>query len=112
MASIKRRRPMGYCLRYGALDSRLSSLDRIDRIVEAGRRVVADDDEAVDQSLVFGGERVVECAYIIVPLIGAGTGDHRAYEGRVQDPGHRELAWDTIARFASLHHVADLAFFK
>jgi hypothetical protein len=57
-------------------------------------------DEAVDQRFVFRGEAIIERLQIIVPLFfGAGTGDDRRDEGRVQYPCDRELARGDAACF-------------
>src|SRR5206468_12788169 len=88
---------LAYCKASSAVSAarltrpRPPSLDRISRIVEAGRRGMAADDEPVDQRLVFRGEAIVECADVVVPMLfGARAGDHAGDEGGIQHPGHRE----------------------
>src|SRR5439155_17212035 len=78
--------------RGSAAGPRHAALDRIGRVVVAGRRGMARDDEAVDQRLVLGREPVRERGDIIVPLLlGAGPADHGRDEAVVQHPLQREM---------------------
>src|SRR3954454_21280610 len=71
--------------------ARRAAFDRVLRVVVAGGRGVAGHDEAINERLVLGRERVPKRAEVAVPLLlRAGAADHRCDEAVVQNPLDRE----------------------